>query len=99
MKMILADGTELSDLSLNGNNYVSKTEITEDIFEDNLETVTIEDEEETTELHNAELVYVKTFGDEWWFVLKELSDAELKELSNDAQIFYTAVMTDTLMEG
>ena len=31
-KITLADGTQLKNLKLNGNNYISKTEITEDDF-------------------------------------------------------------------
>ena len=31
-KITLADGTQLKNLKLNGNNYISKTEITEDYF-------------------------------------------------------------------
>ena len=41
-KITLADGTKLENLSLNGNNFVSENEITEDIFEGNLLKVKIE---------------------------------------------------------
>ena len=37
----LADGTEFIGLGLNGNNFVSPTEITEDVFEGKLSRVEI----------------------------------------------------------
>ena len=40
-KITLADGTQLKNLKLNGNNYISKTEITEDDFKGKLSKITI----------------------------------------------------------
>ncbi len=40
-----------------------------------------------------ELVQVKKYGDEWWFILREMSAAELKELKNRGDIDYIAMMT------
>ncbi len=37
----LADGTQLKDLELNGNNFISKTQITEETFKGKLEHVII----------------------------------------------------------
>ena len=41
-KVTLADGTSLGSLKLNGNNFISTTEVTKEMFEDNLTEVTIE---------------------------------------------------------
>ena len=35
-KVTLADGTSLGSLKLNGNNFISTTEVTKEMFEDNL---------------------------------------------------------------
>lgn len=40
-KITLTDGTVINDLKLNGNNFISSTEIEESIFDGNLLTVTI----------------------------------------------------------
>lgn len=94
----LGNGTVLSDLTLNGNNYVSQTEVTEDTFE-GMENVTITDSDGNEQtLNNVELVQCKKFEDGYYFVLREMTDAEVKQANNDAQILFTAVMTDTLLE-
>lgn len=41
-KITLSDGTQLKDLRLNGNNFVSQKEITEDIFKGKLSKVVFE---------------------------------------------------------
>lgn len=54
----LADGTKLSNLDMNGDNYVSQTEVDTSIFtEKNLTTVIISDGETTTEY--ADLVFIQ----------------------------------------
>ena len=98
MKMILNDGTELDNLTLNGNNYVSETEITEDVFVDNLETVTIVSDDETQELHHCKLIQIAHYEDGWYFIIDEMTQAEIDKDNTEAQTFYTAMMTDTLME-
>ena len=98
MKMTLTDGTVINNLELNGTNYVSQEEIDENIFEGNLKEVIVEDGESEYVLRNCELEYVRQYGDEWWFVLRELSDAEVKAMATDAQVLYTALVTDTLLE-
>lgn len=98
MKMILSDGTELDNLTLNGNNYVSETEIIEDVFSDNLGSVTIISDEGTQELHDCKLVQLAHYNDGWYFIIEEMTQAEITSNANEAQTFYTALMTDTLME-
>ena len=98
MKMTLSNGTVLDNLTLNGTNYISQTELTEDMFTDGLDTITVEDEKNTYTLANCVLEYVRQYGNEWWFVLRELTDKEVKDRATDAQVTYTALMTDTLME-
>ena len=99
MKMILSDGSVLDTLELNGNNYVSKEEITEDMFSNNLETVTIESEEGTEELHDCVLENLQQFGEDWFFIIREMTAVEAAAVDREAQILYTALCTDTLLEG
>ena len=74
----LADGTKLENLGLNGNNYISDEEIDSTVFEDNLHRVEIHDSEtgETTVLHDAELVQLVKYDEEYWFIFREKSSEE-----------------------
>lgn len=56
-KITLSDGTQLKDLKLSGNNYISKTKITEDDFKGKLSKVIIENETDkiSVELEHVEL--------------------------------------------
>lgn len=74
----LADGTELKNLSLNGNNYISQTKIEDSAFENNLYHVEITDEEtgNVTVLSDVVLIQNKQYGSEWWFILGEKTQNE-----------------------
>ena len=70
----LSDGTELKNLTLNGNNYISKKKVTEATFEGKLDHVTITSSTgAVTELNNAELIQIATYDDEegYHFILRE----------------------------
>lgn len=79
----LSDGTELKNLTLNGNNYISEEEIEYSVFENNLYHVEITDEEtgSKTVMTDAFLAQIRQYGTEWWFILAEKSqDEKEKEL-------------------
>lgn len=99
-KITLADGTELKDLKLSGNNYISKTKITEDDFKGKLSKVIIENETEKTseEFKHMELVQIVHYEDGYYFVLRELSADELDKIKTKADIEYLAMMTDVDLE-
>lgn len=97
-KITLADGTILDSLRLNGNNYISPTKLTEDVFTDNLKHVTIEGPDGIQEFDDLELVQIKKYGNEYWFVLRQLSDQELRDLKMQANIEYIAMLTDIDLE-
>ena len=100
-KITLADGTQLKNLKLNGNNYISKTEITEDYFKGKLSKITIENETDKTseELEHMELVQILDYGDKgYYFVLRQLSADEIDKLKMQGDIEYLAMMTNTDME-
>ena len=101
-RIILSDGTQLNNLRLNGNNFVSEMEVTEDTFKGKLSKITIEKiEEEKTITHayeHMELVQIAHYEDGYYFVLRELSEAELKERKMQGDIEYLAMMTDIDLE-
>jgi hypothetical protein len=100
-KITLADGTQLKDLKLSGNNYISKTKITEDDFKGKLSKIIIENETDKTseELKHMELVQILDYGDKgYYFVLRELSADELDKIKTKADIEYLAMMTDVDLE-
>ena len=93
--IVLADGTSLTNLGLNGNNYISSTKVTEDTFAGNLEEVTIECSDGTTETKtNMDLVQISKVGKEYWFILRELTAQEIKDAKVQANIEYIAMMAD-----
>ena len=47
-KITLADGTELNDLVLNGNNFIAQTAVNDAVFKDNMASVTITNLEDGT---------------------------------------------------
>lgn len=93
-KITLADGTVIQNLRLNGNNYISTEIITEDMFIDNCSTVTINNGEKDAVHTNMELVQVAKYDDEYWFILRKLSDKELRDIKTRSDIDYIAMMTD-----
>lgn len=94
-KIMLADGTSLEGLGLNGNNFISSKKLTEDVFEGNLSHVVIEDSEGNVEEHdNMALVQIAKYGKEYWFVLRELSAQEIRDAKTQANIEYIAMMAD-----
>ena len=72
----LADGTKITDLRTNGNNFVSDTPIEDSVFEGNLSTVKITTPEGVTEYKDLKLVQNRQFGDVYMFVLAEKTPAE-----------------------
>ena len=93
-KLILADGTEIKNLTKNGDNYISDKKIDENLFRGNLSTLTITDGEETITMENAELIQQIEFDGKFWICFRELSERELKDIDMEAKIEYLAMMTD-----
>lgn len=89
----LSDGTKLKNIVLNGDTFVSQSEIEDSVFEGKLDTVEITDSEskEVTVLHDAELLLNRQFGEEWWFVIQE------KTAQDKATEATTAALTDVQM--
>ena len=94
----LSDGTVISDLTLNGNNYISKTPVDAAIFVGNCSPVVISDGENEETHENAECVQVAQYGDEYWIVLRDLSEQEIRDLKTRSGIDYIAMMADIDLE-
>lgn len=99
-KITLSDGTQLKDLKLSGNNYISKTKITEDDFKGKLSKIVIENESDKTseELEHVELVQIVHYEEGYYFVLRQLSQDEIDKQKMQGDIEYLAMMTNTDME-
>lgn len=95
MKIILSDGTVIDNLTANANEFVSETEITPDIFTNNLSPVKIiDDDGNETIYENGNLDGVIKTGDLYYIAIRELSDYELKEMQTRADIDYLLMMVD-----
>ena len=105
-EITLADGTQLTDLELNGQNFVSKNEVTADTFKGKLSKVVISGDAEADEAgligthHNMELVQIAHYTqakhgmpDGWYFVLREIPAAELEKAKMKGDIAYMSMMT------
>ena len=79
MKIKLEDGTILNNLILNGNNYISDKIIPNEIFENNLSTVTISDGEAIENHSNMKLVANRVIDGKTWFILAEKTVEELEK--------------------
>lgn len=93
----LADGTEIKNLSLNGNNFISDIPLDTALFADNMKTVHFSgpDMEETH--RNMELVGIREDGGKYWFVLRDLSPQELKERKILADIAALSTTSDDII--
>lgn len=90
----LADGTVISDLRLNGNNFISQEPITESMFDGNLSDVVINDGEHDEVHSNMELIQITKMGSEYWFILADIPKERLEKEQMRADIDYIAMMTD-----
>lgn len=76
-KIVLADGTVLDNLELNGNNFISDIIIEDAIFENNLSTVSIFKDETETVYKNMKLIQNKVHNNQSWFILAEKTEEDI----------------------
>ena len=102
----LSDGTQITDLELNGNNFRSENEISASMFAGKLGRVVIDGDAEADsegligEHQNMELIQIahytqKTHGmpDGWYFALREIPAAELEKIKMQGDIAYLSMMS------
>lgn len=90
----LDDGTVIDDLRLNGNNFISQTEINSEIFDGNLAHVVINDGERDEVHENMELIQLINYNDEYWFILTDIPESEMKQAKLRSDVDYLAMMAD-----
>ena len=66
--------------------------ITKEIFEDCCSPVVISDGETEVVHDNMELVQITPMGKEYWFVLRDISKAEMEKIKMQSDIEYIAMM-------
>lgn len=94
-KITLGDGSEISNLKLNGNNFISTEKIEESVFADNCSPVTISDGRTETVHPNMELVQiVEQIPGEYWFVLRDISEEEFARTKMQSDIAYITMMSN-----
>lgn len=90
-EITLTDGTVLSNLLMNGNNYVSQNKITHTVFDNNLSLVTITETNDntTTEItyDELELIHCTDYEDGTYFTLREIPSLtlELRNMKSDIE--------------
>ena len=71
----------------------------EDLNADNLASITIEDSDgNVQELTDMALVQIEKRGAAYWFVLRQLSEQEIRDFKLQANIEYIAMMADIDLE-
>lgn len=79
-KITLGNGHVIDQLKLNGNNFISSTEIEKSVFSGNLSKVIINDGEQDEIHKNMDLIHITKMGDsEYWFALRDVSDQEITQ--------------------
>lgn len=91
--LILSDGSRIENLKMNGNNFVSKTPITEAMFNENLTPVVISDGVHMENHQFMEFVQVTKVNDEWYFVIIDVPESELLLRKMNSNIQYLSMMT------
>ena len=85
-KITLADGTILDNVFLNGNNFISDTRLDASVFDGNLGMVHITGPGVDETFDNLDLASIREEDGKYWFVLRQLSDRELREKKTQADI-------------
>lgn len=98
VKLILADGTKLTGFTQNGTNFVSQKQVDESVFEDNLSTLTIDDGDTQTVMHNVELIQQVQYADGWYICFRERTEQEMQYAALNGKLEYMAMMTGVDME-
>ena len=100
MKIILNNGNEINNLTLNGNNYISNNVLLDDIFTDGLSIVTVIDGDTSTEYKDMRLIQNIVLDDKSWFILAEKTEEEiLKERLKSTEDVLMILMDLQMMGG
>lgn len=104
-RITLGDGTILDGLRLNGNNFVSEVRVSEGEFSGKLRNVKIESLDPSGGEDDGgyggsggthalmKLEQIQEHEGEWWFILRDISAAELESVRLRGDVDYLAMMT------
>ena len=93
-RIVLADGSEIDGLRINGNNFISDDIVVDTLFDGNLSPVTIY-KGGIAEVHeHMELVQITQMKRECWFVLRDISQKEIDDMQLRADVDFLAMMSD-----
>lgn len=92
--MVLSDGTIIENLRKNGDNYISASKLTADMFEGKLSEVTVKTSEDEVVMENMALVQITEMNGEYWFVLRQFSSIELTIAKISSDIDFLAMLQD-----
>lgn len=85
--IILDDDTQIKNLELNGNCYISSSELKEADIKSKLSKVRIKGSDGTVEEHGQmALVQITQDGGKWWLCLRDLTDAEIQAAALKSQL-------------
>lgn len=87
----LSNGTELTGLELNGNNYISPEKLTEGTFADGLSPVVINGEEHE---QMALVQCIQHADGRTWFILRDVTAEEVANAKLRSDIDFIALMSD-----
>lgn len=94
-KITLSDGTEIKNLELNGNNYISQNTVDESVFTPaNLTRVRITGEDVEEIIENAILTNFWTDDDGTHIIMRPMTLEERKQEELNAKLEYLAMMAD-----
>lgn len=87
-KITLADGTELNDLVLNGNNFIADAAVDDAVFKGNMASVTITNLEDGTaeQIEDGVLLSNIVRDGKSWLVLGQKSAEQKAEETRDKEI-------------
>ena len=87
-KITLADGTELNDLVLNGNNFIAQTAVSDAVFKGNMASVTVTNLEDgtTEQIEDGQLLSNIVRDGRSWLVLGQKSAEQKAMEARDKEI-------------
>lgn len=95
----LSNGITISNLELNGNNFISASEITAKMFDGGLSEVRVSGDKGTDyTISHAKLIQTMEYEGAWWFILGEMAAEELLFEKISSDIDYIAMMVDVDLE-
>ena len=91
-KIILADGTTIDNLELNGNNFIPETPININIFNGNLDKISIiNSEDNIEELNHCSIVFAEVEGNQSFIIAEKSSEEKRDERVTNTEIDVVAL--------